>query len=174
MNILRADAQPVTAWKNGGGRTRAVAIGPAGATIDDFAWRISVAEVAADGPFSEFAGVDRTLVLLAGAGMALDGPGGGARLVLPGDRWDFPGEWPVTARLLDGPTLDLNLMVRRGRAAAPRVVVAAVGAALDGVAVVVAGEARVGDAVLRVGDAAIGRGVLRGAGRVARVSGLDR
>ena len=44
---------------------------PAGAPLAAFDWRVSVADVAADGPFSRFPGVDRVLVLIAGAGMRL-------------------------------------------------------------------------------------------------------
>jgi hypothetical protein len=62
-----------TPWKNGGGRTTLLALHPPAADFARFAWRASVADVATDGPFSEFAGVDRTLVLLRGAGMRLTG-----------------------------------------------------------------------------------------------------
>jgi environmental stress-induced protein Ves len=63
-------------WKNGAGWTREIAIGPAGSSSDDFGWRLSVAEVEADAPFSAFAGVDRCIVVLQGPGMALyDGAG---------------------------------------------------------------------------------------------------
>ena len=55
-------------WKNGGGTTAEVAVHPPGAGLDDFDWRISMADVAVDGPFSRFPGVDRTLVLAEGRG----------------------------------------------------------------------------------------------------------
>src|SRR5512147_1621544 len=61
-------------WKNGGGRTTEIAAAPRGADLAGFTWRISVAELERDGPFSAFPGVDRTLVLLAGNGMRLTGP----------------------------------------------------------------------------------------------------
>ena len=51
-------------WKNGGGETLELAIAPAGAGLEDFAWRISSARVGAAGPFSACAGVDRSLALL--------------------------------------------------------------------------------------------------------------
>jgi environmental stress-induced protein Ves len=59
-------------WKNGGGQTTEIAVS-AGASLADFDWRVSIAEINADGPFSAFAGVDRTLVLLSGAGVRLTG-----------------------------------------------------------------------------------------------------
>ena len=51
-------------WKNGGGVTSELARSP---QADEFDWRLSVAEVATDGPFSQFPGIDRLLVLLSGA-----------------------------------------------------------------------------------------------------------
>ncbi|MBK6569606.1 MAG: HutD family protein [Burkholderiales bacterium] len=57
-----------TQWRNGGGLTRELASGPAGA---DWQWRLSVAEVAADGPFSRFEGVTRWFAVLQGAGVVL-------------------------------------------------------------------------------------------------------
>lgn len=112
--------QRVVPWRNGGGSTREVAIEPAGATVaTGFVWRISVASVAADGPFSAFPGVDRCLWLVRGTGMVLEvGGAPPARVVLdrPGQRYDFAGETPIVARLLDGPNEDLNVMVARDRA----------------------------------------------------------
>lgn len=101
-------------WKSGGGTTWEVAIHPAGANWSNFEWRISVAEVASDGPFSSFPGIDRTLVVLAGGGMRLDGAAEAPVDLRPGDAVAFPGEARVTSTLLDGPTRDFNLMVRRG------------------------------------------------------------
>ena len=65
MKIIRARDCRTTPWKNGGGSTTEIAVEPSGASLDTFAWRISVARVAADGPFSEFPGIDRTLAVLA-------------------------------------------------------------------------------------------------------------
>ena len=50
-------------WKNGGGSTTEIAIAPPGAGLDDFDWRISLATISEDGPFSVFPGIDRTLIL---------------------------------------------------------------------------------------------------------------
>ena len=57
----------VHAWKNGGGSTREIVCSPLGAGIDHFVWRVSIATIAQSGPFSIFAGVDRVIMLLAGA-----------------------------------------------------------------------------------------------------------
>lgn len=103
-------------WKNGGGSTTEIAIAPVGATLDRFDWRISLATIAANGPFSVFAGVDRTLALVDGAGVVLD-IGDEGRFVLSEDDpiVEFGGESPVTATLTLGPTTDFNVMTLRAR-----------------------------------------------------------
>ncbi len=114
-------------WKNGGGTTAEIALGPADADFASgrFDWRLSLAGIERDGPFSVFPGIDRTILLVEGAGMILTN-GDGTRLVL--DRChlpqDFPGEWPVDCRLLDGPVRDLNLMANRARVRADWQVIA--------------------------------------------------
>lgn len=50
---------PATAWKNGGGVSREMACAPEGS--DPFDWRVSVATIEADGPFSRFNGIGRTI-----------------------------------------------------------------------------------------------------------------
>jgi environmental stress-induced protein Ves len=116
MRIIRAADCRRMPWKNGGGETIEVALSPAGASIDDFDWRVSMARVAAPGPFSIFAGVDRTLAVLEGAGVALRLAGRGeVRLDPDAAPFAFPGDLPVDAALLDGPIDDLNVMTRRGR-----------------------------------------------------------
>lgn len=116
MRILRAADHTVMPWKNGGGSTTEIAIAPEGAGIDGFDWRISMAVVAADGPFSGFPGIDRTLSILDGHGLVLHGlEGGPVRLDRTTAPFGFPADAAVSATLLDGPITDLNVMVRRGR-----------------------------------------------------------
>jgi environmental stress-induced protein Ves len=107
-------------WKNGGGVTREIAAMPAGAGMAEFDWRISVADIAADGPFSAFPGIDRQIVLLDGAGVRLRADDGSFdhRLDAVGEPFAFAGETGVHACLLDGATRDFNVMTRRGRARA--------------------------------------------------------
>lgn len=119
LRIARADALMATPWKNGGGVTREIAVYPVGASLDTFAWRVSVADVERAGPFSRFPGIDRTLVLLAGAGMHLTEARGATHALLePLSVARFDGEAAIDAQLVDGPTRDFNLMVRRDRASA--------------------------------------------------------
>ena len=130
-------------WKNGGGVTHQIAAHPAGSGLEDFDWRISMAEVASAGPFSPFSGVDRTLTLLEGAGIVLDLAGAELRLDPGAPPLAFPGEAPVIARPVAGPILDLNVMTRRGRC--QHAVLTAPGILPAGTAAVVArGPGRVG------------------------------
>lgn len=116
--LMRGVDLVASPWKNGGGVTREVAAWPEGAGLDTFVWRVSVADVAQPGPFSRFAGIDRTLVLLSGAGMLLDDADGHTHsLTQPLDIARFNGEAAIDARLVDGATRDFNLMLRRGAAA---------------------------------------------------------
>ena len=65
MKIVRASEQRAMPWKNGGGITYEVAVFPAiSPSLDDFDWRVSMARVAADGPFSLFPGIDRSLAIV--------------------------------------------------------------------------------------------------------------
>ncbi|MSX93200.1 MAG: hypothetical protein F2749_07230, partial [Actinobacteria bacterium] len=100
-------------WRNGGGWTREITRFPADSA--EFDWRLSVAEVEADGPFSRFDGCDRILVLLGGNGMELHTVGPPVTLRAPHDHLRFPGELAISARLIAGPTTDLNLIWRRDR-----------------------------------------------------------
>lgn len=115
--LIRAADLVASPWKNGGGVTREIAVYPPGATLDAFVWRVSVADVSAPGLFSRFEGIDRTLVLLLGAGMTLTAADG-AQLLLdaPLARADFAGETAIYASLHDGPTRDFNVMTRRSAA----------------------------------------------------------
>lgn len=105
-------------WKNGAGSTTELAIFPPGASVNDFVWRLSRAEVKQAGAFSHFAQIDRSLAILSGEGLLLqsDSEQRSAHSVsltqtsLP---YQFAGELPIFAELLGGAVLDLNLMTRR-------------------------------------------------------------
>ena len=83
MRLVRRGEGRATRWKNGGGVTHELAVWPDGADLSRFDARLSMAEVAADGPFSAFAGIDRTLAVLEGGPMRLSF--GGAEVVLAAD-----------------------------------------------------------------------------------------
>ncbi|OEJ27345.1 HutD-family protein [Streptomyces agglomeratus] len=118
VKVLRAADREAVAWKNGGGLTREIAAFPEGAGATGFDWRISLADVAGDGPFSAFPEVDRILTMAEGTGMDLT-VGGERRLV--DERYvpqHFPGDVATDCRLLGDPVVNLNVMYRRGRTAA--------------------------------------------------------
>jgi hypothetical protein len=118
MRILRAADYKVMPWKNGGGTTTEIAVSPDGAGLDDFDWRISMAKVETSGPFSSFAGIDRTLSVLEGEGIVLDIAGQPpAPLTTASAPLAFSGDVPTGAALIGGPITDLNVMTRRGRMA---------------------------------------------------------
>ncbi|AYG60975.1 HutD/Ves family protein [Rhizobium jaguaris] len=116
MKLLRASDHKRMPWKNGGGETVEIAVSPEGAGLAEFDWRVSMATVATDGPFSVFPGIDRTLSILDGEGMTLFIEGHRpVRLVQESDPLSFPADAPTSATLIDGKITDLNVMTQRGR-----------------------------------------------------------
>lgn len=115
MTVERIDLNRITPqpWKNGAGLTREIAIG---GDAHGFDWRISVADIERDAPFSAFPGIDRCIVLLRGAGMRLrshNGPIDHA-LTEPLAPFCFAGEMALDATLVGGASSDFNVMTRRG------------------------------------------------------------
>jgi environmental stress-induced protein Ves len=114
MKVLRAADHKRMPWKNGGGETVEIAISPEGAGLADFDWRVSMASVASDGPFSIFPGIDRTLSILEGSGMRLLIEGRDPVLLTQeSDPLAFAADIAVSATLPDGAITDLNVMTRR-------------------------------------------------------------
>jgi environmental stress-induced protein Ves len=110
MKLVRCDAVEPQAWKNGGGLTRELLAWP---RRGDWALRISVADIRADGPFSDFEGVERWFAVLDGAGVLLTSPAAKHTVRADDQPLHFRGESAPHCDLLDGPTRDLNLMIRR-------------------------------------------------------------
>jgi len=116
MRIIRAADCKVMPWKNGGGTTTEIAVFPEGASLSDFDWRISMAHVGADGPFSSFPGIDRTLCVLTGNGIRLAfGDGEAVMLDRATGPYFFAADRAVDGQLIGGAIDDLNVMSRRGR-----------------------------------------------------------
>ena len=114
---VRADSVASVPWRNGGGRTRELLTRPAGA---DWSLRISLADIDADGPFSNFAGTRRWFAVVAGAGVRLRFAAQVHVLTADTEPLQFDGALAPDCVLLDGPTRDLNLMLRDGVAAMRR------------------------------------------------------
>jgi environmental stress-induced protein Ves len=106
---------PAVPWKNGGGVTREIVCQPPGAGMDSFDWRVSIAHIASDGPFSSFPGIDRVITLLSGGGVHLSSTDGQVnhRLGTPLAPFVFAGEAAIHARLIKGDCHDFNVMTRR-------------------------------------------------------------
>lgn len=118
VRVLRAAGRRAAPWSNGGGVTREVAVRPPGADWGTFDWRVSLADVTRDGPYSPLPGIRRILTVVDGAGTELTVDG--HRHLLTGRHrpYAFPGGAPTEGRLLAGPIVNLNVMVREGRATA--------------------------------------------------------
>jgi len=112
MQIIRQSDFKTMPWKNGGGITHEAIRVPANG--DSFRWRLSVAQIERSGPFSDFAGYDRTMVLLKGNGAALKFARGATRLLREvGDMAQFDGALAIQCELENGPCVDLNLMAAK-------------------------------------------------------------
>jgi environmental stress-induced protein Ves len=114
MNLHTVPAESVApqAWRNAGGQTRELLTWP---TASNWALRISRADIAADGPFSEFSGVQRWFAVLVGAGVRLRFAHTTTMLREGDPPLQFDGASAPVCELVNGPTQDLNLMARGGR-----------------------------------------------------------
>ena len=106
MRIIRPGDFTTQKWKNGGGVTHEIARAE---DSDGLIWRLSLAEVASDGLFSAFPGLERILTVIQGAGLILD-TAGGPITAHPLDPVRFSGDLPVIGRLIGGAVRDLNLI----------------------------------------------------------------
>ncbi|MCS6118750.1 HutD family protein [Shewanella baltica] len=135
--LIRYQDCPSTPWKNGGGSTKQLIISPATADLTEFNYRISIASISSNGPFSLFNGIDRQLVILEGDGiqLSIDSHEGakqindlGANEKIQGDTdtteykqltpidsaFCFAGETSITSQLLGSDVIDFNVMTKRG------------------------------------------------------------
>ena len=109
--VLPASGYARMRWKNGAGWTSEILKVP---DNDAWHWRLSIAEIETDAPFSAFPGVERELVLLSGNGLRLGFDDGESHELLPPHgKLRFAGERAVFGELIDGPTRDFNLMWQR-------------------------------------------------------------
>ncbi|VVE45934.1 HutD/Ves family protein [Pandoraea terrigena] len=108
-NVIALDRVSAEPWKNGGGVTRALAAhdGSPGQ------WRVSLAEITQDGPYSRFYGVVRHSLIVAGRGIVLRN-GSDTVVLAPGVPTQYDGEPEWRASLINGACQALNVMVDRG------------------------------------------------------------
>ena len=111
IQIITPQQWQTQRWQNGGGITHQLC------RQDDeqgLLWRLSIAEVASDGPFSCFDNIDRIILLLTGEGFSLHGVGDNPQLLdAPLMPFSFAGETAIHCTLLKGAVRDFNLMTRR-------------------------------------------------------------
>jgi hypothetical protein len=98
-------------WRNGGGQTRELLTWPGGG---DWRLRISLADIRNDGPFSAFPGVTRWFTVVQGGGVVLRFGTRTETLGAGSAPLRFEGAAAPGCTLIDGPTRDLNLMLRDG------------------------------------------------------------
>jgi uncharacterized protein len=110
--LITADRQARMPWRNGRGETREVVAWPPGASLDTFAWRVSVATIDRSGPFSHFPGVSRTLALLSGTGVRLTVGGTRIELTRCLAAATLRGEEEVHCELMGSTVQMFNVMVR--------------------------------------------------------------
>ena len=120
MRIQRFGEHRVMPWANGLGISYEVS---SDRNADgEWTWRVAIAPVVEDGPFSSLSGVDRELVVTEGRGMMLDIDGKSVECP-PRQVVQFSGDAITFARLIDGPVVDLGLMTVRGSVIGSMVVV---------------------------------------------------
>lgn len=107
---LPASARVAVPWKNGGGITREVARDAQLAGEGTFRWRVSIAEVSKEGPFSRFPGYRRIISVIGGQGMELREAGRGSTVLRPFQPYAFDGDADVHGALPSGPVSDLNVI----------------------------------------------------------------
>jgi|SRR5215469_2129621 len=107
VQLLRPSEYRRQPWKNGAGITDEIAADAESPP----AWRISLATIERDGPFSDFRGYDRTIVALdEGVRLTVDGVDAELRRHEP---FEFAGESEVDAHIAVSSARDLNVMTKR-------------------------------------------------------------
>jgi uncharacterized protein len=144
LHLVRLVDCPPAPWRNGGGTARELLRWPVGADIasgelgaelganrGELAFRVGVAEIERDGPFSAYPGVERWFAVLQGAGVRLALPQG-EWAVAPGDPvLRFDGAAAPECRLVAGAVQALNFMCS-GTGTAATMCVATAGRRLEG------------------------------------------
>jgi len=138
MRVQRFGEHRAMPWANGLGTSYEVASDRN--ANGEWTWRVAIAPVVLDGPFSVMPGVDRELVVIEGNGMVLNVDSESVKCE-PGQVVRFSGDSTTFARLVDGPVVDLGLMTVRGLVTGSMVVVGDVGDVVESDAFVAIGDA---------------------------------
>lgn len=109
--VIPANEHRRERWRNGLGWTREILAWP---DPQRWRWRLSIAEIEQDAPYSSFPGVEREQVLLEGNGLRLRFDDGEVRhLAPPCGQARFSGERSVRGEPVEGRAVAFNLMWRR-------------------------------------------------------------
>ena len=135
-------------WANGRGTSYEIASDRNEA--GEWTWRLAMAPVNEDGPFSRIECVNRSLAVVEGAGMLLSVDRKKLQC-LPMQVVRFRGDAITEATLTDGPIMDINMMVRRKEADGEMAIISDAGL-LNGANIVVAiggtTQVKCGDAII--------------------------
>jgi environmental stress-induced protein Ves len=111
MEIRRASQHTPMPWANGRGVSHEVV--RLADENGEWLWRVAIAPIVEDGPFSPLPGVHRELTLIEGSGLVLTIDG--EQVKCPdGGVVRFWGGATTRATLTNGPVVDLNVMSREG------------------------------------------------------------
>ncbi|AFQ51089.1 HutD family protein [Burkholderia cepacia] len=107
IDVYPVESIPTEAWRNGGGTTRTIATGGT-------QWRVSLASIERNGPYSRFPGIARVSLILGGDGVTLTS----SETVVQLRPWvpeAYDGDLDWDAALVDRPSIALNVMATKGR-----------------------------------------------------------
>lgn len=119
-DVVRFSLRAIRAepWRNRGGVTRVISSGAFQGGAHGFDYRLSVADITANGPFSMFHGIDRLSLLLEGETLTLFHDGMEKRSAALMEAIQYDGALPLHAYIGDIPARCLNVMTRKGAATA--------------------------------------------------------
>ena len=171
IHLTQADYR-IQPWANGRGQTVELARAD---EAQGMVWRLSVASVVENGPFSRFPGILRSLTVIRGPGFTLRGPGVTLQAA-PLSPVAFSGDIDIAAHDVTGHSQDFNVMTR-ATLPPPQVTVATGTLPAGGLlALYAVGPALVSEQSLQQGDLILTEGTARITGGpvlAARILGLS-
>ena len=142
MRVQRFSEHLAMPWANGKGTSYEIASDRDAS--NQWTWRVAIAPVVEDGPFSTLPGINRQLVVIDGNGMVLEVDGKTVDC-LPGQVVSFSGDSTTSARLIDSPIVDVGLMTVKGLYAGSMFVVTGVGSVIESDLIVAIGDTNLED-----------------------------
>jgi environmental stress-induced protein Ves len=142
MRVQRFSEHLAMPWANGKGTSYEIASDRDAS--NQWTWRVAIAPVVEDGPFSTLPGINRQLVVIDGNGMVLEVDGKTVDC-LPCQVVSFSGDSTTSARLIDSPIVDVGLMTVKGLYAGSMFVVTGVGSVIESDLIVAIGDTNLED-----------------------------